>query len=340
MSSHAQTNRITDPKLDYQRVVAPYSEDLNEVEKSIARHFRSDVALIPQISSYLIGGGGKRIRPFLVIATSRLCGYSGATRHITMSVVAEYIHAATLLHDDVVDDADKRRGGESANVKFGNQASVLVGDFLFATSFTLMSEDNDTRIISAMADATKSLAEGEILQLVNTCNLENTESVYMDTIYRKTGALMEACCKTGAILGGASKDKEDAITLFGKNIGIAFQLVDDALDFVGDDAVWGKPLGADLAEGKVTLPLIKALAACDDAEKALIQKVIEAEHAPEKEEIAAIIEILNKYQTLTQTLAVANDHIEEAKTFLDRFEPSDDAEALFGVADYIVSRNI
>ena len=296
--------------------------------------------MIPAISSYLIGGGGKRIRPLLVTATSRLCGYSGSTRHITLSVVAEYIHAATLLHDDVVDAADLRRGAASANIKFGNQASVLVGDFLFATSFKLMSEDSDTRIIDAMSSATRHLAEGEILQLVNTCNLENTEKAYMDTIFRKTGALMEACCRVGAILGGANRETEEAVARYGKNIGIAFQLVDDALDFTGDESLWGKPLGADLAEGKVTLPLIKALASANQSEKETIRYVIESDNALEGDDVASVIAILSKYDSLDQTISIALAHIEDAKSSLARFEQSKHTEALCQIADYIAYRKV
>ena len=320
-------------------MLADYKSDLDRVEKAIRENFQSDVAMIPAISGYLIGGGGKRIRPLLVIASSRLCGYTGATRHINMSVVVEYVHAATLLHDDVVDEADVRRGAASANVEFGNQASVLVGDFLFAKSFQLMSEDSDIRIIRAVSRATRNLAEGEVLQLVNTCNLETTEEAYLDTIYRKTGALMEACMNIGAILGGVTKEKEDALASYGQDIGVAFQMVDDVLDYVGDAKAWGKPLGADLADGKVTLPLIRALGLADESEKKTIRKALEADDLPQ-EDLEATLGVLKKYDTLRYTMDLARKRVERAKLRLSIFEPSSHLSALCSIADYIVDREV
>lgn len=326
-------------RIDYKSLTADYRPELLRVEEELAAHFRSDVAMIPAVSGYLIAGGGKRVRPLLTIVSSRLAGYGGGGREIVMSVVAEYIHAATLLHDDVVDDADLRRGAASANIAYGNQASVLVGDFLFAKSFELMSDDGDIRIIQAMARATKNLAEGEVLQLYNTCNLETSEASYLDTIYRKTGALMEACCRVGALLGGADETGQAALGAYGEKIGIAFQLVDDVLDFTADQAVWGKPVGADLAEGKVTLPLIRALAAGSEAEREAVSSAIDADKAT-PEQIGAVVTILDKYETLGQTMALARHYVAEAKEALAPFPPSPYLDTLAGIADYIVDRNI
>ncbi|MBF0292747.1 MAG: polyprenyl synthetase family protein [Nitrospinae bacterium] len=340
MSSVQDTKASVDISLKYKEAVAPYAPDMERVEKDILKHFQSDVALIPQVSEYLAGSGGKRIRPILLTVASRLCGYTGASRHITLSVVAEFIHAATLLHDDVVDDADQRRGMESANIKFGNCASVLVGDFLFAKSFVLMSQDGDIRVINAMSEATRRLAEGEVLQLVNTLNLTITEDIYTDTIYRKTGALIEACCRLGAILGGASKEKEEALAQYGRNIGIAFQLVDDALDFVGDARGWGKPLGADLEEGRVTLPLIRALAMADESEAGDIKSAMESDTGREAK-LGAVIMTLKKYDTISYAMEQARWRVEEAKSAISAcFEPSSHLDTMRAIADYVVDRKI
>ncbi len=325
--------------MDYKEIVDDYKDDLAKVETEILANFQTDVTLIPTVSAYLATGGGKRIRPLLAIVSARLCGYTGSTRHITHSVVVEYIHTATLLHDDVVDEADIRRGADAANIKFGNQASVLVGDFLFAKSFEMMSDDNDIRIIKAVSQATKCLAEGEVLQLVNTMNTEITEKVYLDTIYRKTGALIEACCKIGAILGGAVKEKEEALAEFGKGIGYAFQLVDDVLDYVGEAKAWGKPLGADLAEGKITLPLILALKEANKKEKETIYAILDSGDISE-ENLSGVIEILNKYNAIANTMDLAREYLDTAKLGLSGFEPSNHLNALISTADYIVERNI
>lgn len=323
----------------YKDILAEYKGDMERVEKAIHDNFQSDVAMIPAVSGYLIGGGGKRIRPLLLIASARLCGYTGSSRHIKHSVVVEYIHAATLLHDDVVDEADTRRGSASANIKYGNEASVLVGDFLFAKSFQLMSEDNDIRIIQAVSNATKNLAEGEVLQLANTCDLDTTEDIYMDTIYRKTGALMEACLRIGAILGGVDKEKEEALAEYGRNIGIAFQMVDDVLDYVGEEKEWGKPLGADLSEGKITLPLIRALKLADEGEKKIIREIVESDQSLESG-FETALGVLNKYNTLSHTMDLAREHIEEAKLKLSCFERSSHFNALVSLADYIAERTV
>ncbi|MBF0170644.1 MAG: polyprenyl synthetase family protein [Nitrospinae bacterium] len=333
---------MTEPtrdRIDFKSLTAEYRPVLDRVEKAIEERFHSDVAMIPKVSGYLIGGGGKRIRPLLTIVSARLAGYAGGEREVDLSVVAEYIHAATLLHDDVVDDADLRRGAASANVAFGNQASVLVGDFLFAKSFDMMSDDGDIRIIKAMARATTCLAEGEVLQLVNTCNLDTFESEYLDTIYRKTGALMEACCRVGGLMGNADAATVEGLGSYGASIGIAFQLVDDVLDWLGDQKVWGKPIGADLAEGKITLPLIRALAAANEDERGRIGAAIDADTVDE-ETVADITAILQKYDTLGQTMRLAHEYVDRAKRGLAALPQSRHLDTLLGIADYIVQRDV
>jgi len=338
MADSHQARADTASAASFQATVERYQEDLKQVEEAIGRHFQSDVALIPAVSAYLIASGGKRVRPLLVAVTAKLCGYTGA-RHIDYGVVVEYIHAATLLHDDVVDEADLRRGAQTANLKYGNQASVLVGDFLFAKSFQIMSQGADMRVVQAVARATMNLAEGEVLQLVNTCNIDNDEETYLDTIFRKTGALIMACCEIGAILGGVSGEKERALAEYGRHIGIAFQLMDDVLDFTAEQGQWGKPLGADLAEGKITLPLIRAWSLCGGAEKEIIRNAIEAGNG-QKEFLGPVMDILRKYDALAYTTELALSHAEEAKLKLAGFEASEHADALCAIADYVVSRGV
>lgn len=336
-SQQAQPKPAAKP--DYSVITAPYREDLDRVEKAIRENFRSDVALIPDISSYLMSGGGKRIRPLLVIATSRLCGYEGDSLHIDYSVVAEYIHAATLLHDDVVDDAKIRRGADSAAIKFGNQASVLVGDFLFAKSLELLSAGGNMRIVEAVAAATKRLAEGEVLQLMNTSDINTAEEVYMSVIFRKTAALMMSCCQIGAALGGAPEKKAEALSEYGKNVGIAFQLIDDALDYTAEMEKWGKPIGADLAEGKPTLPLIRAYAAADERERKLLETALGADEGAENH-LGPVLGILNKYGAISATVDLARTHAERARANLSGFGPSPHLDALAQIADYIVERSV
>jgi octaprenyl-diphosphate synthase len=314
--------------------------DLNRVAEYIKKKYQSDVALIPLISGYLSNGGGKRIRPILVLITSKLCGYNGGERHIRYSCVVEFIHAATLLHDDVVDDADIRRGNLSANVKWGNDASVLVGDFLFSESLSIMSEECDRHIISLVSDATKKLAEGEVKQLINKYDLDTTEDVYIDVINRKTAALISACCGIGAILGGAPQDKTEALISFGKNIGIAFQLVDDVLDYSSNEQELGKPIGNDLIEGKVTLPLIYLYREANEKEKDELREIINSPMIG-KEQLKRVVSLMNSYGAIDYTIKRAKEFTENAKrdiASLKSSSPEQYFNALISVADYIVER--
>ncbi|MDH5477354.1 MAG: polyprenyl synthetase family protein [Nitrospinota bacterium] len=325
-------------RVDYKSIVEPYAGDMARVEDAIRAHFHSNVALIPNISGYLMGSGGKRIRPLLLIISSRLCGYAGDMQ-IDLSVVVEYVHAATLLHDDVVDGSNLRRGAESANARYGNQASVLVGDFLFAKSLELMAGGGDMRIVETVARATRNLAEGEVLQLVNTCNAGTTEEIYLDTVYRKTGALIQACLEIGAILGKADEERIAALGVFGRNIGMAFQLMDDALDYTAVEEQWGKPVGADFQEGKVTLPLIRAYIVANAEERAFIERSMESEDTT-AEDLALAISIMEKYGAMEGSIATARKYCDDAKASLAGFSPSPHLDALRSLADYIIERQV
>ncbi|HLC25873.1 MAG TPA: polyprenyl synthetase family protein [bacterium] len=313
-------------------------DDLQAVERAIQGNFTSDVSLIPIIGRYLSQGGGKRIRPVLVLISSKLCGYQGGNRHILYSCIVEFIHTATLLHDDVVDGADRRRGNPSANSKWGNEASVLVGDFLFSKSFALMTNDGDQRTLDAMSDTTLKLAEGEVLELVKTCDVETAENEYLDVAFRKTAALISTCCRLGALLAKASSEREKALLDFGTHVGLAFQLVDDALDYIASEERLGKPVGKDLQEGHVTLPLIHTYGKATARERDEIRDIVAADVISEPH-LKRILGLIEKYGGIDYTMSRARDLVAQAKQELAIFEDSCYLQALRTVADYIVERD-
>ena len=248
--------------------------DMEAVDRVIRSRLRSDVALIRQVAEYIIGGGGKRLRPALLILSAGAFGYRGAHHH-ELAAVVEFIHTATLLHDDVVDESALRRGRPTANSLFGNAASVLVGDFVYSRSFQMMVGTDNMRVLKVLADATNVIAEGEVLQLMNCHNAGIDEEGYLQVIRYKTAKLFEAATRLGAILGGASTAAEDAIATYGIHLGTAFQLIDDVLDYSGDQATTGKNVGDDLAEGKATLPLIYAMQHGTPEQASVIRHAIE-----------------------------------------------------------------
>jgi octaprenyl-diphosphate synthase len=254
-----------------QRLIA---EEMSAVDRVIRQRLHSDVALIRQVSEYIISGGGKRLRPAVVLLAAGACGYSGSA-HYQLAAVVEFIHTATLLHDDVVDDSDLRRGRATANTLFGNPASVLVGDFLYSRAFQLMVEQTNMRVMQVLADATNIIAEGEVLQLLNCHNAAVTEEDYLQVIHYKTAKLFEAACQIGAIISQSTPEVEGGLACYGMHLGTAFQLIDDVLDYSGDHVQTGKHLGEDLAEGKPTLPLIRAMQCGTREEAGLIRSAIE-----------------------------------------------------------------
>jgi octaprenyl-diphosphate synthase len=249
------------------------AEDMKAVDTVIRECLHSDIVLIRQVAEYIVSSGGKRLRPALVILVAGASGYQG-TLHHQLAAVVEFIHTATLLHDDVVDDSSMRRGRATANATFGNPASVLVGDFLYSRSFQMMVDVNNMRVMQVLADATNTIAEGEVLQLLNIHNVGVTESDYLRVVRSKTAKLFEAAGRLGAIISGVPTGLEDALAAYGTHIGTAFQLVDDILDYSGDHEQTGKNLGDDLAEGKVTLPLIFAMRHATASQKEMIQRAI------------------------------------------------------------------
>jgi octaprenyl-diphosphate synthase len=264
--------------------------DLEATDRVIRERLASEVVLINTISDYIIGAGGKRLRPVLLLLVARALNYQGPGHHWLLASVVEFIHTATLLHDDVVDESSLRRGRNTANAVFGNAASVLVGDFLHSRAFQMMVEVDDMRVMRVLADATNTLAEGEVLQLINCNDPDTDEARYLQVIRYKTAKLFEAAAQLGAILCKAGERAEEAAAEYGRRLGTAFQLIDDVLDYSGVTADIGKTVGDDLREGKPTLPLIHAMSHGTEAERALIRQAIEQGHTEAFEEILAAIE--------------------------------------------------
>lgn len=309
-------------------------EDIQAVDQLILNRLSSDVVLINQIGHYIINSGGKRLRPLLVLLSARACGYTG-TNHQLMAAVIEFIHTSTLLHDDVVDESDTRRGNKTANEVWGNAASVLVGDFLYSRSFEMMVEPGEIKIMQVMSEATNVIAEGEVLQLLNCHDADTTKERYMEVIHRKTAKLFEAATQMGPILAN-KPELEAAFISYGKHLGAAFQLIDDALDYTANEEELGKNIGDDLAEGKPTLPLIYVLENGRDDEKAIIRRAIESEGINLLDEVTAIIKDSG---AITFTQEIAQKEAQLAKAALDDLAASDLKTALCSLADLAVNRS-
>jgi octaprenyl-diphosphate synthase len=273
-TSRAAPRAADVPAMALEDIRALVRTDLTAVDALIRARLKSAVPLVDQVAEHIIGGGGKRLRPLLCVLAGRACGIDNE-KHIDAAVFIEFVHTATLLHDDVVDGSQKRRGRATANNIFGNQASVLVGDFVYSRAFQMMATVGSQRVMEIMADATNVIAEGEVLQLMNAHDPETTEQRYLEVIYRKTGRLFEAGAEVAAVLAGASVAQQAALARYGKHLGIAYQLIDDVLDYRSDPATRGKNLGDDLSEGKPTLPLLHALRHGNDEQRALIRLAIE-----------------------------------------------------------------
>jgi octaprenyl-diphosphate synthase len=317
---------------------AQLDEDLQRIEEEINKNLQSSVPLIALVTRYIMRSGGKRLRPLLTVLAARLLSYQG-NDHYGLSIVFEYLHAATLLHDDVVDNAELRRGRPSANTLWGNAAVVLVGDFLLATSFFLSVMSGNLNILRILSETTTSMAEGEVLQLINSDNLEISEEEYIEVIKRKTAILISAACQIGAILGRANGEQEEAMRLFGLNLGIAFQLRDDFLDYAGSEEEFGKPVGKDLQEGKITLPLIHALQSSNDGDRQRLVELITSDRDYEQI-FGKVKKAIRNYQGLDYTDKLANHHITEAKSALSIFPESPTRQSLIEIAEYVVTRRI
>lgn len=321
--------------MDIQSIYSLIEKDLADVDKLIQTRLQSDVALINQLGYYIINSGGKRLRPAIAILSARACGYEG-DKHINLATIIEFIHTATLLHDDVVDNSDMRRGQETANNLWGNEASVLVGDFLYTRSFEMMVEMDSMRLMQILSTTTNIIAEGEVLQLLNCHDADTTESRYLEVIHHKTAKLFEAAGQLGAVICGASEDIENAMALYAMHLGSAFQLVDDLLDYSQSSETIGKNIGDDLAEGKPTLPLIYAMRQGSEQQAAVIRQAIEN---GERDRIEDIIKIINETGAIDYTAHAAAQEVAYAKAALDVLPDSDYKQALLGLADFSISRD-
>jgi octaprenyl-diphosphate synthase len=311
-------------------------DDLDRLEQSIDGLLTTRVSFIREVVHHIIKSGGKRIRPILVILSARLSGCSDYA-HIPYAAIVEFIHTATLLHDDVVDNARTRRGSLTANTLWGNEPSVLVGDFLFSKSFDLMVSDQNAEILAVMSKVTTALAEGEIMELLKTSDIGTTEDEYYEIIANKTAVLLSAACEVGAILARVDSVKRDALNKFGYHFGMAFQLTDDVLDYVSKETTLGKDAGSDLKEGKITLPLIRALKYVNADERKTIVDSMNKPRMTQKD-FRKVCSIINKQGGIEYAVQASKDHIEKAKSFLEVFPASPYRDALTGLAEYVTKR--
>ncbi len=313
------------------------NDEIRRVEAQFREDLTSRVPLIRKVGEYVLASGGKRVRPMMLLLSARLAGYQGES-HIGLASVVEFIHTATLLHDDVVDSAVLRRGQDSANAVWGNEASVLVGDFLFAKSFSIMVREGNLDILRVLSDATTQMAEGEVLQLISTSDVDLDEERYIEVVQNKTAVLLSAASRCGAILGNCAVGEEEALAAYGMDLGIAFQFMDDALDYVADQSEFGKECGHDLLEGKVTLPLIHTLKHCTAGEREKIAAIV-SQDVLSDEELQYVVDLIHSYDGIGYTRQRAKVLIESAKGYLLTFAQSPAKEALIRLADYVVSRN-
>lgn len=307
---------------------------MDAVDQVIRGRLHSEVVLIRQVAEYIIGGGGKRLRPALVLLSAGALGYKG-TAHHTLAAVVEFIHTATLLHDDVVDESALRRGRPTANTLFGNAASVLVGDFVYSRAFQMMVDVDDMRILRVLADATNVIAEGEVLQLMNCRNADIDEASYLQVIRYKTAKLFEAAGRLGALLAGASPATEQALAAYGSHLGTAFQLIDDVLDYSGDAGVIGKNVGDDLAEGKPTLPLIRVMRHGTAEEAALVRRAVASGGL---DEMTGVLEAIRRSGALDYTRRQAGAEAQAARAALDCIPSTQYRDSLLQLAEFAVTR--
>ena len=310
--------------------------DMTAVNRVIIERMSSRVDLIPQLAGHLIASGGKRLRPMLTLASARLCGYAGE-RHIVLAACVEFIHTATLLHDDVVDESDLRRGSATANVVWGNKASVLVGDFLFSRAFQLMVEDGSLEVLRILSHASAVIAEGEVLQLTTSNDTATSEDTYLEVISAKTAALFAAACRVGAVVADRSKAEVDSLDSYGRNLGIAFQLVDDALDYSARQATLGKSVGDDFREGKITLPVLLAYRRGNEPEREFWRRTLE-EMAQRPDDLAKAQTLIEKHGALRDTIERARHYGAMAQDALALFPDGEIKRAMSDAIEFSIER--
>ncbi|WP_460180032.1 polyprenyl synthetase family protein [Thermodesulfovibrio sp. TK110] len=321
--------------MNFQDIFRQYEDELKMVERELLNIFQSEASLIPTIGAYIVNSGGKRLRPLFLLLSADLAGYREYKR-VILAAVIEALHTASLLHDDVVDEAELRRGKASANKIWGNQVTVLLGDYLYAKALHISVQQESLQIMEALSQATSQMAEGEILQLMKAGDPTITFDEYLKIITGKTAGLIRTACRVGGILGKLSQEKLQALTEFGNNIGIAFQMVDDILDYVADEAELGKKLGKDLMEGKITLPLIELMKKAQ--QKHEIIGIIKSDNFSE-ENLSKILNYLKQYNCIESSMEIVKQYIDKAKKALQVFPDSEARQRLSNIADYITLRS-
>jgi octaprenyl-diphosphate synthase len=316
---------------------APIRDDLHEVEREFARHVQSQIAVIPTIGNYVKESGGKRIRPAVLLMAARMTGYTGE-RAVLYASVIEFIHTATLVHDDIIDESELRRGREAAHTRWGNHVTVLFGDFLYLKSMSLALSQDRLDIIRLLCDVTLRIVEGEIYQLTKNGVVDLSEEEHLDIIRRKTAYLFAGCAKIGGMLGPTTAEQQDALWEYGFNIGMAFQIVDDLLDFTGEEGALGKPIGGDLCEGKMTLPVIHLLARGDGAAGMLIRRIV-GQSAATQDEWRQLRGLMAQTRSIDYAYSAASDFVERAKRALRVFPPGPERDALVFLPDYVLARD-
>jgi octaprenyl-diphosphate synthase len=319
------------------QIFEPIRADLEQVDREFGRHVESQVELIPRIGKYIQTSGGKRIRPALLLMASRLSGYQGE-RAVLYAAVVEFIHTATLVHDDIIDDSDLRRGRLAVHSQWGNDITVLLGDYLYIKSMAMALTHDTLDIVRVLCDVTLRMIEGELYQLTKNGDPTITEEEHFDIIRRKTAFLFGGCAQIGGMLGKVSTEQEEALRDYGFNLGIAFQLVDDLLDFTGEATALGKPVGADLREGKMTLPLIRLLQEGNEAGERIVRDII-ASRSATQEQWDELMEILNERRLIDYAYRRAMEFADRAKKPLQTFPPSPERDALTALPDYVLSRD-
>jgi octaprenyl-diphosphate synthase len=319
------------------RLRALVASDLDITNQFILQHLNSEVELIPTLGTHLINSGGKRLRPILLLIAARLCGYRG-DRHALLAAVIEFIHTATLLHDDVVDKSDTRRGRATANAVWGNKAPILVGDFLFSRSFQILVEYADLEVLKVVADTCAIISQGEVMQLVVSEDLETSDAQYMQVVESKTASLFAAAARIGAVVAGQPVDMQERLARYGMLLGTAYQIVDDTLDYMTTRETLGKTIGADFQESKITLPVIHAYSHGDESERQFWKEAIELNHKPEGS-LQRAIELIQARGSIEYTMARARQLAREARDALAPFPASPEKEALLELADFAVDRS-
>jgi len=317
-------------------MTALVKDDMKLVNRLIVERMASPVEMIPQLAGHLVNAGGKRMRPMMTLAAARMCGHDDM-RHVTLATAVEFIHTATLLHDDVVDESNQRRGQASANALFGNQASVLVGDFLFSRAFELMVEDGALKVLGILSHASSVIAEGEVLQLMTTNDTETSEAAYLDVIKSKTAQLFAAACRIGAVVAERPRVEEDALENYGMNLGIAFQLIDDVLDYSAKQAKLGKDIGDDFKEGKITLPVILAFRRGDDDERTFWRRTLE-DLDQQDGDFDLALQLMDKHNTLVDSVERARHYGGMARDSLGIFKDNPYKKAFLQLIDFCIDR--